>query len=82
MSLTELSSTLMSVAPTAGGRTTRPCNIPGKRTLWTYSNCPVAIAGMSGRPMGLPNTVHSLGGLRSAFLSNVKLSFLPPTNCT
>jgi hypothetical protein len=56
--LTELSSTLMSVAPTAGGRTTRPCSIPGRRTLWTYSKRPVAMRGMSGRPMGFPRTVH------------------------
>jgi hypothetical protein len=49
MSLTELSSTPMSAAPTAGGLTTRPCSMPGTRTSWTYSNRPVAIAGMSTR---------------------------------
>jgi cytochrome c peroxidase len=33
MPSTELSSTLISVAPAAGGRTTRPCSMPGTRTL-------------------------------------------------
>ena len=80
ISLTELSSTLTTVAPTAGGRTTRPCSIPGSRTLCTYSSWPVAIAGMSVRPIGLPSKVHSRGGLRLAFLSSVRLSFLPPTS--
>ena len=30
---------LTSVAPTPGGRTTRPCTIPSTRTLWTNSSC-------------------------------------------
>ena len=41
MPLTELSyRTLTTVAPTVGGRTTRPCTMPGTRTLCTYSNVP------------------------------------------
>jgi hypothetical protein len=32
-SFTEFSSTLIKVDPTAGGRTTCPCSMPGTRTL-------------------------------------------------
>ena len=41
MPRTELSSTLATVAPGEGGRTTRPCSMPGTRTLCTNSNWPV-----------------------------------------
>ena len=67
MLLTDASSTLMSVAPTAGGLTTRPCNIPGTRTVWTNSAWAVTSPGMSRRGTGLPSTVHSLEGFRFAF---------------
>ena len=80
MPLTELHSLgeLTTVAPTVGGRTTRPCTMPGTRTLCTYSNVPVTIAGMSRRLTGLPSTVHSRGGLRFAFVFSARLNFLPP----
>ncbi len=61
---TDDSSTLTRLAPTDGGRTTRPCSIPGTRTLWTNSKRPVASAGMSSRLTGVPSTVHVLGGFR------------------
>ena len=76
---TELSSTFMRFAPTADGRTTMPCNIPGTRTLCAYSNVPVAISGMSGRPMGFPSTVHSLAGFRFAAGSTFRSNFFPAT---
>ena len=44
---TELSSTLSSVAPTVGGRTTRPCIIPGMRMFCTYVYVPMTLSGMS-----------------------------------
>jgi hypothetical protein len=80
MPCTERSSTPASVAPTDGGRTTTPCSMPGTRTLWTNSNCPVAIAAMSIRGAGLPSTVHNDGGLRLAALSIRTFSFLPATS--
>ncbi len=48
----ELSSTLPTVAPTSGGRTTRPCSMPGTLTLWTNSNWPVTMSRMSTRGTG------------------------------
>src|SRR5256885_6995680 len=48
---------IFTVHPTAGGRTTWPCSMPGTRRLWTYSNSPVAIAGSSARGTGVPSTV-------------------------
>src|SRR5262249_32307208 len=78
-SLIEPSSTFIRFAPIAGGRTTWPYNIPGRRTLWTYSNSPVAIAGISIRGTGVPRTVHSAAFFRLARVFNVRLNFLPPT---
>ena len=81
MALTELSislTVLATVAPTVGGRTTRPCTIPGTRTLCAYSNRPVTISGMSSRLIGLPRMVHSRGDLRLAFGFSAMLNFLPP----
>ena len=80
MSRTELSSTPITVAPGDGGRTTRPCSMPGTRTLWTNSNCPVAMARMSTRGTDVPSTVHSRGCLRVAFGSSWTSNFLPPTS--
>jgi hypothetical protein len=58
MPATELSSTLASVAPIEGGRTMRPCTMPGTRTLCTCSNRPVASAGISTRGNERPRTVQ------------------------
>ena len=80
MPRTEASSTLTSVAPTAGGRTTAPCSMPGTRTLWTNSNRPVAIAAMSTRGTGVPSTFHSPAGFRFALPSTSTLSFFPATS--
>ena len=77
MPATELSSTFTTVAPTACGRTTLPCSMPGTRTLCTNSNCPVTIAGISGRAIGLPSTVHSLAGFRLACGVNLDVELLP-----
>ena len=41
---------------------------------------PVAIAGMSTRPTGLPRTVHSLAGFRLAVVLSGMLNFFPPTS--
>ena len=70
--------TARTVAPTVGGRTTRPCTIPGTRTLCTYSNRPVTISGMSRRLTGVPSTVHSRGACAWRSDSSVMLNFLPP----
>jgi len=80
MPRTEASSMPPSAAPTVGGRTTAPCTIPGTRTLWTNSNCPVAIAGMSRRATGVPSTFHSPGALRGADASIGTLNCFPATS--
>src|SRR5258708_35357771 len=54
---TELLSTLTTVAPTTGGRTTFPCSMPGRRTFWMYSNCPVTLVARSMRGSDVPRTV-------------------------
>ena len=51
------SSTLCSVAPIAGGRTTRACTMPGTRKSCMYVNSPVTFAGMSPRFTDLPTIV-------------------------
>ena len=66
----------------AGGRTTRPCSIPGTRTLWTNSNWPVAIAAISGRPTGVPQHSPFAGRLAfGAVVESARLNFLPPASC-
>ena len=77
---TELSSTPTSVAPTDGGRTTRPWSMPGTRTLWTNSNVPVTIAGRSRRRTGVPETVHSPAGFRLRRAIEREVELLPPTS--
>ena len=72
---TDDSSAPASVAPTAGGRTTQPCSMPGTRTLCTYSNWPVTIAGISTRGTGVPSTIHSPAGLRSALVLSARPNF-------
>ena len=63
---TELSSTLTTLAPTAGGLTTRPCTISGTRTLSTNSKRPVTSSGRSRRGTDVPRTLHELGDFRLA----------------
>src|SRR5258708_1040254 len=77
---TELLSTLTTVAPTTGGRTTFPCSMPGRRTFSTYSNSPVTLGGRSMRGSDVPSTVYWLGSFGTALLFNVRLNFLPLTN--
>ena len=48
-----------------------PCNIPGTRTLFTYSNWAVTMAGMSGLGIGFPENFHSLAG----FLCGSRIEF-------
>jgi hypothetical protein len=52
----DTSSTSTSVAPTAGGRITRPCSIRSTLRSWTNAWRPVIFAGTSGRGSGLPTT--------------------------
>ena len=77
-SLIELSSTLTSDAPTVGGRTGRPCSMPGMRTLWTYWSRAVTMSGRSTRGTGRPSTVHSRGCLRAAPASRGTWNMRPP----
>ena len=74
---TELSSTLTTVAPTAGGRTTRPCSMPGTRTLCTNSNCPVTIAGMSRRGTGCAEHGPFAGRLALGVGIELQVKLLP-----
>jgi hypothetical protein len=76
--LTELSSTLATVAPIDGGRTMRPCSMPGTRTFWTCSNRPVASAGISTRGTDLPITVQLCAGFRFASFLIAMSKRLPP----
>src|SRR5580700_9028236 len=73
---TEFLSTLTTVAPTNGGRTTFPCSMPGRRTCWTYLNCPVTLAGRSMRGTEVPRTVYCFGSLGTVLLFTVRLNRL------
>jgi hypothetical protein len=79
MPATELSSTFATVAPTDGGRTMRPCTMPGTRTLCTCSNRPVKRSVISRRGTERPRIVHSCGGFRFAVFEIVMSNRLPPS---
>ena len=74
----ELSSTPVSWAPSAGGRTTRAWSIPGTRKSCMYVCSPVTLAGTSGRGSDLPTTVYSAGFFSGAFLSSLRWNSWSP----
>jgi hypothetical protein len=53
----------------AGGRTTRPCSMPGTRTFCMKVNRPVTLAGMSRRATDRPTIVYDAGSLSGAWES-------------
>src|ERR1044071_1894114 len=69
-----------SVAPMSGGRTTRPCSIPGTRTWWTYSKPPVTRATRSSDVTGWPRRGHADGGWRFAVSRSGSSNRRPPTS--
>src|SRR5262245_65326060 len=91
--LTDRSSKLTRLLPIFGGRITRPWSIDGTRTLCTYGNEPVTLAGTSTRGTDLPTRRDSLDPLRrtpleatgraspaSVFCSSWVLKLRPPIN--
>ena len=71
-------STLTSFALIPGGRTTRPCSIPGTLTFWMYSCLLLTFASMSTWRIDLPTTLSSDGCFIGARPVILRLKRWPP----